>query len=397
MKANQLVKKQGFQISISYFFALLLIPLTIPRHFLNETILLTLINLATILIFLFLLVQVILKKRINTFLCFALLFLLWRIVSSVFFSEGVADIYNTLRILSLIMFINLYMKKHAYSVTKSLAILFSVYVVINLISVFLFPSGIVIENPRPDVFRGIWFLGNDSQFALYLIPNIIFLLIYYEIRNKKLTLLGYFQFFIIILSIIKINSVTAMLASILTLLFIAIIMIFKKNSFFNFSRFSLVYILVWVFLILMEKLSLVQNLILALGKDVTLSGRTRIWEAALNMISESPWYGYGINAQVMLTKTEFVAHNILLQIILESGYIGLVLFLICFVLVGLEIKKFRNTKIGVYLLIGIFGFLIGGLTEAYILNHLFVFMAFIFYLEYIYKSSKNMIGSNHVV
>lgn len=74
-------------------------------------------------------------------------------------------------------------------------------------------------------------------------------------------------------------------------------------------------------------------------KDVTFSGRTLIWNASLVTIAEAPWQGYGLGAvwvdgrepvtQQLFTLIGFGAshsHNGLLEVLLQLGIVGLVLF-----------------------------------------------------------------------
>lgn len=76
-----------------------------------------------------------------------------------------------------------------------------------------------------------------------------------------------------------------------------------------------------------------------LGRDATLTGRTAIWREVLHFVALRPWLGYGYDAfwrgmqgpslQVS-ASVHFVvvhAHNGFLEIVLELGAIGLLLFL----------------------------------------------------------------------
>lgn len=76
----------------------------------------------------------------------------------------------------------------------------------------------------------------------------------------------------------------------------------------------------------------------AIGRDATLSGRTGLWEAAIQKISERPWLGYGYQAfwqddggAVEIWKSEGYkpphAHNGFVNVPLDLGLIGLSIFL----------------------------------------------------------------------
>ncbi|MGF1568121.1 MAG: O-antigen ligase family protein [Nodosilinea sp.] len=75
-------------------------------------------------------------------------------------------------------------------------------------------------------------------------------------------------------------------------------------------------------------------------KDLTLTGRTEIWPAAINKIQERPWLGYGFNgfwhdirgesADIIRTVRWNVgnSHNGFLDLILQLGLVGFVVFIL---------------------------------------------------------------------
>lgn len=79
----------------------------------------------------------------------------------------------------------------------------------------------------------------------------------------------------------------------------------------------------------------------ALGRDITLTGRTYMWEAVWEMIRHHPWLGYGYGAfrsgwdQLpghlwITTMGPFNAHNGFLELWLQLGLVGLVFFILSF-------------------------------------------------------------------
>lgn len=83
-------------------------------------------------------------------------------------------------------------------------------------------------------------------------------------------------------------------------------------------------------------------LISLLGKDMTLTGRTEIWDAVLGSIAKQPWFGYGYQAfwlgfkgesyRIILTVTWALgqAQNGFLDVTLEMGLVGLSIVLAIF-------------------------------------------------------------------
>ena len=96
----------------------------------------------------------------------------------------------------------------------------------------------------------------------------------------------------------------------------------------------------------------------ALGKDLTLTGRTDIWAVMLELISQRPLFGYGYNGFWMGWDSEAsayvwrtlewecpYAHNGFMDLLAELGGSGLALFLISFAIATFKaISLVRKTK-----------------------------------------------------
>lgn len=94
-----------------------------------------------------------------------------------------------------------------------------------------------------------------------------------------------------------------------------------------------------------------------LGKDVTLTGRTLLWPAVLEMIQERPWLGYGYSAFWLglegesatlwfITNQEYDhAHNGILDLWLDLGLMGMSVFALTYLLAfGRAVVWVRMTK-----------------------------------------------------
>jgi exopolysaccharide production protein ExoQ len=77
----------------------------------------------------------------------------------------------------------------------------------------------------------------------------------------------------------------------------------------------------------------------SLGRDMTFSGRTQIWGAVIDSVRKRPFLGYGFygfwlgtkgESSVIITKLHWVfgyAHNGILEIAVQLGVVGVMLFL----------------------------------------------------------------------
>ncbi|MCX7826088.1 MAG: O-antigen ligase family protein, partial [Verrucomicrobiae bacterium] len=82
----------------------------------------------------------------------------------------------------------------------------------------------------------------------------------------------------------------------------------------------------------------------ALGKDTTLTGRTGLWDAVIEMIARRPWLGYGFSgfwlglggeSAHVVQAVNWIpphAHNGLLDVWLDIGLLGVAVFLLGFLI-----------------------------------------------------------------
>lgn len=86
-----------------------------------------------------------------------------------------------------------------------------------------------------------------------------------------------------------------------------------------------------------------------LENDGTLGGRLPIWEATWDLILERPWWGAGASGyerhMLKYFRGDHAPHNIYLTVLAYSGVVGLVAFLVFFVLMG-RAAKFCNSVVG---------------------------------------------------
>jgi len=158
------------------------------------------------------------------------------------------------------------------------------------------------------------------------------------------------------------------------------------NQIFNFVNLSILYIIIWIFVVRINSFKSFEYFIVdLLGKDLTFSGRTRIWNVAFDVLKEHLWVGNGIGYAFKVSYTYFVAHNQFLQLIIESGLIGLLLFVSIIILVGKKIQATKNLAEKQVILSAIFIFFIAGLTEAYPYTYIFLLLTFGYNLPIIMK------------
>lgn len=105
------------------------------------------------------------------------------------------------------------------------------------------------------------------------------------------------------------------------------------------------------------------------AEEVTsVTGRTEIWHAVLALSAEKPWTGYGYGSSVIILpqherEVGFLtshAHNLWLQLLLTTGWVGVILFSLSCVSIGLK-AMITGNRIVIVMLAFV---LLNGITES---------------------------------
>jgi exopolysaccharide production protein ExoQ len=100
----------------------------------------------------------------------------------------------------------------------------------------------------------------------------------------------------------------------------------------------------------------------------SLTGRTEIWYTVLKLVEQQPWTGYGYASSVFVLPehqnsigfTTSHAHNLALQLLLTTGWVGLILFLLS--ITGIGIRAVRHNNRVMFALLAFV--LLNGITES---------------------------------
>lgn len=127
-----------------------------------------------------------------------------------------------------------------------------------------------------------------------------------------------------------------------------------------------------------------------LGKDMTFTHRTNMWDAALRVIGESPIWGYGnVNEKWFFSNMSSQAigsHNFILGIIINGGIIGLGLYLYIFYLALRKLIAYKDYYSNV-IFIGIASLSIMMLMEYYPVQFPFYLFTLAYYYEQITEAT----------
>ena len=252
------------------------------------------------------------------------------------------------------------------SMVQILAGIFAIYILFNLFS-WAYISELYPEGFRDGDFVNMWFLGNKNTIRNYVLPGLTFMLIWELCIKKRTPVLSILLFIISIISLVLVNSVTPTMV----VTCIGVLFVFAHNEKIRLTAKGAV----GVFFVIMLAVFLAPIVLSdgtsfqLLNRDLTYSGRTYIWQQAVESIGNYPFFGTGLQDlenQGLLDRGDFRhvnhAHNALLDMQFKYGIFALVL---SFALLAIAVKsassmdKKRRTimlcAILAFLLCGLFG------------------------------------------
>lgn len=228
----------------------------------------------------------------------------------------------------------------------------------NLISVMYYPSGMY-----GTTVGNYFFLGHRNQFIIYVLLTIVVALLYMQTVKKGLR--PVLLIIMSCLSIVRAWSAT----SICGLIVFGGILLLGKTNFNSWVTYPKVFIttltidlLISVFRVLDRVLWVSWFIESFLRRNLTLTGRTALWDIFYVRFAASPWIGYGVGATIRGTLS---AHNQWFQFLLEGGIVGLILFLLFTLISVKHMVKYKESTF-VFAFYGSFAALyIGFIADVY--------------------------------
>lgn len=236
---------------------------------------------------------------------------------------------------------------------------FDILLVMNAIHMLLTENGFGFTRAKNKIFL----LAGDNALIFY----IILFVIIHELRNRQRPF-GFIRnciyYLMIIYELIRGEAATSYFVFLILILGLVLASRVAINHFFYWGCGIVVFLN--CFFLFVRRLSFMQNLFALLGKDITLSGRTKIWDTYISHIMKSFWLGYGVKENmhyIHIGRYDLGAHNMILSYMAQGGFILFVIFAFMLLLYGYEIKN-SNRIIDRYLSVGIFAYLFSFLVEA---------------------------------
>ncbi|WP_368297491.1 O-antigen ligase family protein [Cytobacillus firmus] len=237
-------------------------------------------------------------------------------------------------------------KKIFLSFLSAFYVLLYIYVVANLASMSLYPSGIpsiTINSQFPN-----YVFGNTNSVIKVAIPGLCFSFLYDLLKYKKIRNLTWLLLILVWATLVKTWSVTSMLG-LFVFTFIVLNKIGKKQLTFWYFNTLIISIALSIFLVVLKYESgILANILQFFGKSLSFSGRDVLWFNTIDSIKASPVWGYGVQNEEIIRwfiGNRHGSHNYYLDTLFRGGFAALT-FLICSLLYfGRKIIKYETNLV----------------------------------------------------
>lgn len=264
-----------------------------------------------------------------------------------------------------------YMAVAPKNLLKVLLLISEIMTYVNLIAIVLFPQGLY----NTDLYWQNWWLGyRNNFFPYFLVFGVVAVLYRYYVGRSIRSIILIFSIFI---SLVLVNSATALIAMAVFLLLVVFSKV-KWATIINSFVLTLGDIVAFFLLVVFRALNWFSFIIVdILHRNITLTGRTLLWDVLYQYIQQKPITGYGVlsNSQTadMLYRTWAVhAHNLVLQYLFNGGIIAIIIFIAFNIYFLRKLYLYRATKTAMLMSIAIFVYYIACLTEPYLYPMIYV-------------------------
>jgi len=222
-----------------------------------------------------------------------------------------------------------------------------VYVVINLIAIFLYPNGIP-SITYNDAFPQYVF-GNTNSVIKVVLPGLCFALLFDLLKYKRIRMKSWFLLLIVWITLLKTWSVTAVLGCFVFTFFVIYRNSGTRRSILNyFSMLFMSFVLFWVVVVLKYESNLLGNMLSFFGKGLTFSNRDVLWMNAINSIKSSLLWGYGVQSPEVIWEyigNQHGSHNYYLDTLYRGGLIALMFLILGLIYFGRKLFNSNNNLV----------------------------------------------------
>lgn len=280
-------------------------------------------------------------------------------------------------------------EKGSYKFIKVGSFVLEILIIINLLIIVLFPDGLY----NFTAVNHHYFLGSRNVMMRTIFPGVCFSILRSKIERSKLSFRTIVVMIAAGVSLVLVWSATALFSY---ALFCALMFIFQFKGvpkWFTVKTCYVFSVVIFIFIVILQLQDIFSFIIVGiLQKDITFTGRTILWDAAMLNIAKSPLLGYGLeNLQTISAKlyrfTDYDScHNLYLDILYQNGCIGFGLLCILFGSVAKKVDHFLSERYRTIFTLFIFTYAIMINFEPFINGDMRLFVSMLFFMNYFNES-----------
>lgn len=323
-------------------------------------------------------------KKVSLFFISLAMLQAWRVICTIYNGGNYTSLFLTMfNALAIALVVEMGLKIDPDALLDGATFMLGFFVVCNFITILLFPDGMYEYN----TFTENYLFGYRNNMVMMIMPAMIFSAVrsfkYYNRLSKS-------SWLIIISSVTSVFmafSATGAIGMIILCLVLIMAMIGFMPKIFNIATYIVFNVIFFFSIIIMRVQEMFAFIIVELlGKDLTFTGRTDIWDKSLSAFLSSPIFGVGeIESQAsrdLIGATH--AHNYYLDLLYKSGVFGFLIFMAILIICGISLYKNRSNGKVVFVVSGaLFAFMVMLQSEAYYnVYYFFSILSLASFIEY---------------
>ena len=264
----------------------------------------------------------------------------------------------------------------------SIALLLFLFIINFVTIVQYYPVGMY---RMEKVVGDLYFMGHDNAMIYNLIPLCALSFVFSYLRhNRLLSWYSVLSLTITLASELYVRSATG----IIEVLLLIVLVVMYDNKYLKYVIQPKILIITYLVFNVLLVFVRIQNHFAwfiqgVLGKDLTFTGRTVLWDFALMGILQNRFLGYGMGTVIYGTNghTYPHCHNLLLDFLYKGGAISLIFFLVLLFLFSKYYNKAKDKRLAKLILIPTFILLFGEITSA--MPYKVYFWSFLVLIQYV--------------
>lgn len=346
----------GMAIMLLFFFE--------PAYFSRFAVIHTIFSFGKIFSFFYVLLSVFKKGKYPKLIVLILLYLIIQLIATLYNLQNIRNaIYEIICGIGVTCAIYYGWISNRENWLNSILIVFEFLIYGNFLSVLIAPNGLYIQRMASGWWTNLcWFLGIRNGMTLTYVLAAFYQIAYYKLclkSSKASRLRSIFFFVVATITVLKISSTVVYKGSTtsaggfaiawgLILIYLLLVNFDKMLGWFDFIKGVIAnYILAFMLVLLQVQNYFSWIIVVVLKKDLSMTGRTMIWDQAVNVIKKHWILGYGIptgttmsnrlNNLAAVTTTQ----NGFLDVVYTGGIILFTALILIFVCVSIHVKKYK--------------------------------------------------------